>query len=171
MAKRIKIQGVEGLSKRIGRNVRIQVAQIFRSEELRKRVGEIVERDIKLNYEHSKPPEESTRRWRERYGPYNDTDPQYDPDKLKALFTGELLEDIKNNVVAVPTDFSFEIGHSDGKHSRYRGPTGLLGKSTPYKVISDYLINKLKMNYMVLTPEAQKEITDAVREEIYKLLA
>lgn len=167
---RVKIEGIKDLSSRLKRNIRIEVSKLFRDEDLRIQIGDIVVEDIKENADFGRPAE-STERWREIYDRLNSTDSSYDRNKLNAVFTGELLEDLRTNVLAVPTEFSYEIGHSNNLHKKYRGKGGLIGTRTPYSEISDYLINGLEYNYMVLSTEAKTRITELIQEKIFELLS
>lgn len=168
MAK-IKLLGVDKVTRKLNRSLRIEMNKIFRNPVLRKAVGQIIIDDIKQNVDFGSPSPD-TLNWRERYDPINKTDPAYQRNKLNAVFTGELLEDLKNNVKGFPTKFSFEIGHSKKLHKKYQGVTKKIGKRTPYDKISQYLIDDLGYNYFQLSKEAKEDITELVREEIFKLL-
>jgi hypothetical protein len=169
MAK-IKIKGVKEVSERLNRNIRIELNKILRDPVLRQKVGQIVVDDIKANVDFGSPAP-GTLKWRETYDQINATDPAYNRNKLNAVFTGELLEDLKNNVRAFPTELTFEIAHSDKRHKKYQGVTKKIGSRAKYSEISSYLVDDLGYNYFKLTKKAQGEITKLIREELFKLLA
>lgn len=168
MAK-IKIKGVEEASKKLSRNLRIEMNKIFRNPVLRKNVGQIIIDDIKKNVNFGTP-SERTRKWREVYDKLNTTDPAYSRNKLNATFTGELLEDLKNNVKGFPTALTFEIGHSNKRHKQYQGVTKKIGSRSTYQEISSGLVDNLGYDYFQLTDKAQDQITKLIREELFKLL-
>ena len=169
VSKTISIDGVDGLSKRLRSNTRVELAKIFRYNQFRLAIGDVVIDDIKRNANFGAP-ETSTVRWRRYYEQYNPTDPAYNIGKLNAVFTGELLEDLRESIIANPTEFYFQLQHSSGNHSRYKGKTKLVGKKTPYRIISDYLINELGYDYMRLSSKAVGEINDLVKERILYLV-
>lgn len=169
MAK-VKIKGVEAAAKKLSINLRVQVLKMFRNPLIRKQVGEIIIEDIKDNV-NFKSPEEFTLKWRKRYDPLNKTDPKYSRNKLNATFTGELLEDLKNNVRADTKNLSFVVEHSNKKHKKYQGVTKKIGSRSKYSDISEGLVDKLGYDYFKLTDEARDKITKLVREELFKLLA
>lgn len=168
MAK-IKIKGVKEASQKLSRNLRIELNKVLRDPVLRQKVGEIVVADIKENVDFGSPAP-STLKWRETYDQINPTDPAYSRNKLNAVFTGELLEDLKNNVRAFPTELTFEIGHSDKRHKKYQGVTKKIGSRAKYSEISDYLVNDLGYDYFKLTKKAQAEIAKLIKDELFKLL-
>jgi hypothetical protein len=169
MAK-IKIKGVKEVSDKLNRNIRIELNKILRDPALRQKVGQIVVDDIKANVDFgSSAP--GTLKWRETYDQINATDPAYSRNKLNAVFTGELLEDLKNNVRAFPTELTFEIAHSDKRHKKYQGVTKMIGSRSKYSEISEGLVKGLGYDYFKLTKRAQSEITKLIREELFKLLA
>jgi hypothetical protein len=166
----VKIKGIKELAQRLNRNIKIEVAKLFRDADLRAKIGSIIVNDIKLNYEAPNPPADSTLEWRRRYDPINKTDPAYRREKIKAVFTGELLEDLAKNIKSNPTNFSFEVAHSNKKHRKYQGKTKKIGGNSTYQEISEGLIEKLGYNYMVLSDEAKTEIAALVRDRVFKLL-
>lgn len=169
MAK-VKLKGIQELSQRLNANLRIQLNKLFRDDKIRKQIGEWIIEDIKNNVDFGSPAK-STLKWRKRYDPINDTDPAYRRGKLNATFTGELLQDLANNIRANPTDMSYTVEHSNKRHSKYQGVTKMIGSMTPYDEISSYLINDLGYDYFQLTPGARAKIVDLIRTEFFKLLA
>lgn len=169
MAK-VNIKGIDKLSKTLDRNLKIEVSKLFRNQELRLRIGQIVVKDIKENVNFGSPAE-STLDWRKRYDPINFTDPTYRRNKLSAVFTGELLNDLATSIKARPTDRSFEIAHSEKRHKKYQGVTKKIGSRSTYKEISEGLVSNLGYDYFKLTQKTRKLITNEVREELLKLLS
>jgi|688.fasta_scaffold876883_2 hypothetical protein len=167
----VSIKGIKQLEARLNRKLRVQLNRLFRDESLRDKIGEIVVKDIKENYVSKKPPKESTLKWREIHDKINSTDPAYDKNSIKAVFTGELLNDLRNNIKADTNNKKFVIEHSNNKHSKYNGPNGKTGSESPYNKISKGIIEKWKHNYMVLSPEAKEEIANLVREKIFELVS
>jgi hypothetical protein len=168
MAK-IKIKGVKEVSDKLNRNIRIELNKILRDPALRQKVGQIVVDDIKANVDFGSPAPK-TLKWRETYDQINATDPAYSRNKLNAVFTGELLEDLKNNVRAFPTELTFEIAHSDKRHKKYQGVTKMIGSRSKYSEISKGLVKDLGYNYFKLTNKAKDKITELIKEELFKLL-
>lgn len=168
MAK-VKIGGIDKVQRALNRNLKIQVNKLFRDISLRKRVGEIVVKDIKDNYDGGEA-SKGTKDWREIYDKINKTDPVYKPSRIKAVFTGELLEDLKNNVKGFPTERTFEVAHSNKKHRQYQGVTKKIGSKSPYSEISKGLVQDLGYDYFQLTDEAEQEITDLIKEALFKLI-
>lgn len=169
MAK-IKIKGIKEVSKKLNKDIRIELNKVLRNPVLRLKIGDIVVNDIKQNVDFGSPAP-STLKWRERYDQINPTDPAYSRSKLNAVFTGELLDDLRTNVRAFPTELTFEIGHSDKRHKKYQGVTKKIGSRAKYSEISGYLVNDLGYDYFQLTKKAQSEITKLIQDELFKLLA
>lgn len=169
MAK-IKIKGIKEVSKKLDKDIRIELNKVLRNPVLRLKIGDIVVNDIKGNVNFGSPAP-STLKWRERYDQINPTDPAYSRNKLNAVFTGELLEDLRTNVRAYPTELTFEVGHSDKRHKKYQGVTKKIGSRAKYSEISGYLVNDLGYDYFQLTKKAQSEITKLIQDELFKLLA
>jgi hypothetical protein len=167
----VSIKGIKKLEAKLNRTLRIEINKLFRDKELRDKIGAIVVKDIKENYESEKSPSPLTTKWRETYDPINRTDPAYDRSKIKAVFTGELLEDLRKNIKANTNERTFVIEHSSKKHKKYQGKTKKIGSQSPYSEISRGIIEDHGHNYMELTDEAKKEITTLVREKIFELVS
>ena len=166
----IKIKGVQELAKQLNRNIKIQINKLFRDKDLRNKIGMMVVADIKKNFK-GRNAADSTIEWRKIYEQYNTTDPAYDRKKAKAIFTGELLNDLAKNVKGITTIKAFEISHSSKLHKKYQGVTKKIGKRIPYDKLSEILVNDLKIDYFVLSKKAQKEISGIVKDRIVQLLA
>lgn len=168
MAK-IKLKGVNDLAKKLNRSLQVEVNKLFRDKTLREEIGRIVVEDIKANYDGGSPAK-STLKWRERYDKLNATDPAYNRNKIKAVFTGELLEDLRTNIKADTTQKQFVMEHSGKLHKKYQGVTKKIGSRTPYNKISEYLIDDMGYNYLQLTDEAREKIVSLVRDKLYRLI-
>ena len=168
MAK-VKSKGIDQLTRKLNRDLKIMLNKLFRDKNLRLQIGAIVANDIKKNVSFGSPAT-STLKWRKRYGPLNNTDPAYSQGKLNAVFTGELLNDLATNVKGVTTTKSFDIEHSDKRHKKYQGVTKKIGSRSPYSEISKGLIDVLGYDYMKISDKARTKIVNLIRQEITKLL-
>lgn len=168
----IKIKGINQLQNKLNRSLKIEINKLFRDKELRLKIGQIVVADIKENYVGGTvDSNSSTYKWRERYDQLNTTDPKYDRNKIKALFTGELLNDLATNIKADTINKQFVLEHSSKLHKKYQGVTKKIGSRIAFDKLSGYLIDDMGYDYMVLTDETKKEIVKLVREKILKLIS
>lgn len=165
----IKIKGVEKLAKSLNRNLRIKFNILFRDKNLRKKIGSIIEIDIKKNVDMGAAAV-ATIKTRLRLEKTNSTDSEYKRTRVKALFTGALLKDLGNNVLSDPTEYQFVIENSDKNHPGYRTKSGRT-KKIKYSQLSKYLIDDMGYNYLQLTKPAQKQITKLIKVKIFRLLA
>lgn len=165
----VKIKGADVLAKALNRKLRIVLNKVFRDKDLRKLVGKIIADDIKANvdFRAAKPSTIKTREYLERF---NTTDPQYKKTRVKALFSGQLINDLANNVKGFPTKQTFEVKHSGKKHKGYKTKNGKT-KSIPFQELSDILVNDMNLNYFNITDEAQAEILEAVQNKFFDELA
>lgn len=169
MAK-VNVNGLNDLAKRLNSKIVIEINKIFSNKNIIKIIAEIIVTDIKNNYERIQGPSKSTIFQRIYLEKYNNTDKAYRRSKIKAVFTGELLEDLKNNIKGSPTEKKFILEHSDKLHSKYLGKSGLIGNNISYKNLSKILVNDLGINYFALTDKAKREINNIIKNEIRKLL-
>lgn len=167
---RIKIKGVQELAKQLNRKIKIQLNKLFRDKDLRNKIGMMVVADIKKNFK-GRGAADSTIDWREFYDEIHVKDPAFEMDRAKAIYTGELLNDLAKNVKGITTIKAFEISHSSKLHKKYQGVTKKIGKRIPYDKLSEILVNDLKIDYFVLSKKAQKEISNVVKDRIVQLLA
>lgn len=165
---KIKLKNIENVAKALNRSLRIELNKLFRDKQLRLDVGDILIKDIKDNFNlrNAAPATVRTRRYLERY---NSTDSQYDRNRIKALFSGALLNDLAKNVKGFPTKSTFEISHSKKKHPGYKTANGKT-KKISYEQLSEYLINDYNINYFVLTEKAQKDIANLIIDRFSKLI-
>jgi hypothetical protein len=192
MAK-IKVTGVS----KVQSALRKQITKILRDKETRQGVGEIVVNDIRdTDFGDAS---KFTKEMREYLEPHNKPlHPKYDPDKIKITFTGELLEDLQNNVRARTTNKSAEyvIEHSNKTHKPYKQPKGKAKKfkdkkfkdtrfdpktgkfkqtnkqvRVPYKFISTQLIKRLGYNYLKFSSKTEDKLIKFVRKQIFDKLS
>lgn len=166
---RVKIEGIKSLEKKLKLSYRAAIRKMLRSKPVRLEVGDIFVKDIKENVDFGTP-SESTLKWRKRYDSLNQTDPAYKRNKIKGVFTGELFEDLKNNVKADTTQLSWEISHSKKKHKKYQGVTKKIGSRSSYQDISKGLVDKLGYDYFQLSSKGKNKILKVVKRELNKLI-
>lgn len=188
---RIKIKGIDEVSKRLSTNLKIELNKVFRSPELRNFIGDAIVDDIRKNY--SKQPSDVTLAFREFYEQFNATHPEYVRSKINITFTGKLLEDLAKNVKSNTNELTFVVAHSKKKHPGYKSGTGekvrgkkvmvtsLKSKKTrqlgttfskqqkSYEEISGYLVG-MGYDYFIVTQKTSDKIVNKVREELFKLL-
>jgi hypothetical protein len=173
MAK-VKVLNLE----KIRSDIRKKIALGLRDEEIRKGIGEIIVQDIKETKDFGTPAE-STIKWRERYEKSNTTDEFYNRNKLNATFTGELLEDLKNNVRLNSTKgaIAFEITQSSKFHKPYKSPskkTKSRSKSNvtrpKYSDIQNWMINNYGYNYLKIEDFTVRKLVAFIRNTLEKIL-
>ena len=161
------VNNLDGLKKKILRDQRIKVNQIFRDKELRDEIGKIVTDDIKKT--NFGTPASSTKAWRRYYENFNLTDPAYSRNKINITFTGELLKDLLKNVKAITTKRQFVVAHSNKKHKPYKGQSGTIGKSVPFKTIQKGL-QSLGYDYLEISDRALSKVQTAVQKKLLEIL-
>lgn len=167
MAK-VTIKNLSALKKAIGRNLKIELSKLFTSQDLRLRIGTIIVNDIKNNVDLGEAAD-STKKYREYLAKFNITDPQYDQNRVKALFGGHLLDDLKNNIKGLPTELSFLVEHSSNSHPGYKTANGRT-KRVPFSQISDWLINDKGYDYIKLTDDAKRLIVEEIKKDFEMLI-
>ena len=165
---RIKLKNIDNVAKALNRSLRIELNKLFRDKQLRLDVGNIIEQDIKANYDQ-RAAARSTVRTRRYLEKYNSTDSKYDRNRIKALFTGALLDDLAKNVKGFPTQSTFEVSHSKKKHPGYKTANGR-SKRISFEELSNILVNDLKVNYFVLSDKAQKDIAQLIIDKFSTLI-
>ena len=110
--------------KKVQTSIRKKITKQLRSKDVRQGVAEIVVDDIKDS--NLGAPAEFTKDMRQYLEQFNRTDPKYRRGKISANFTGELLQDLINNVKAKFSGGSstFVLEHSDKGHSPYKQGKG-----------------------------------------------
>jgi len=163
---------------KIRSDIRKKITLALRDETIRTGIGEIVALDIKETKDFGTPAE-STQKWRARYEKSNTTDEYYQRNKLNAVFTGELIEDLKNNVRLSSTkgDISYEIKQSDKFHKPYKSPSKKKKSSSKsnvtrpkYSDIQNWMINNYNYNYLKIEDFTIKKLVTFMRKALEKIL-
>lgn len=168
MAK-VKIKGVQKLASSLNANMRVAVNKLMRDANLRDKIGSIIVKDIKENVDMGAA-SPVTVKIREYFEKYNVTDPAYSRSRVKAVFTGQLMEDLRKNVKSITTEMAFEVKNSDKKHKGYKTKNGKT-KGESFSKISGWIVDDLGYNYFQLTQEAQAAITNEVQNVLFKILS
>ena len=155
--------------KKVNASIRREITKSLRDKEFRKVIGEEVVKDIKKNYVGSAA--DSTYKWRKRYDKFNQTDKAYRRPSINFTFTGELLQDLINNVRLNATKgIEFIIENSNKLHKKYKKAQGTIGKKrSPYSEIAKGLRGH-GYTYPDISKEARASITNKIREKILKRL-
>ena len=160
--------------KNVTSNIRLKITKELRAPEFRKGIGDIVVEEIKET--NLGTPSAATKAWRKYLEEGNKKDPKYEPDKIKALFTGELLEDLRNNVRLSSTKGAVEyiIEQTNKLHKKYKKPNGkpTKGKRQTFKQIQGFLED---LGYKYITnaknsEEMTKKILKFIRKELFERL-
>lgn len=160
--------------KKVTSDVRLKITKELRAPEFRKGIGDIVVEEIKDT--NLRSPTEATKAWRKYLEKGNQTDSKYNKNQIKALFTGELLEDLRNNVRLSTSKrvVEFIVEQTNKLHKKYKKPNGkpTKGKRQTFKQIQNYL-EDLNINYITNAKNketTQKKILDFIRKELFKRL-
>jgi hypothetical protein len=164
MAK-VKVTGLKGLRS----NIRKQITTGLRQKEIRDDIGQIVSKDIKEKSQGA--PASSTLEWRKRYDPINKTDPKYNRNQIKFVFTGELLADLASNVrLALKSGLvSYIVENSKKLHKKYNGVTKKIGSRSPYNKIAEGL-RDLGYAYPNISKKSQKSILKMIKLRLNRFL-
>lgn len=184
---------VKNLNK-VQTNLRKTITKALRSKDIQKGVAEIVVSNIKDK--NLGTPAPFTKDMRAYLEQSNKTDPKYKRSQITANFTGELLQDLINNI---KTRFNrgaatFVVEHSDKGHSQYKQPKGArfskkkthketkfdkkTGKNKtinrtskiPYKFISTMIIKKHGYNYLKPSRKTEADVLRFIRNKIFNKL-
>ena len=151
--------------------IRKEITKGLRDPEIRKGVGEIVVEEIQAN--PVPVTSKVTKAWRKYLEQGNKTDSKYRRSQINITFTGELLEDLKNNVKARfgGGKAEYVIEQSNKKHRKYKSPSGkpLKGARQSYKNISEFIIKK-GYNYLTFSSKSKKRVINFIRERLFKNL-
>lgn len=162
---RIKIKGIDALRKRIDAKLLTTVNQTLRDKDLRKDIGVAVKKDIQdKTWRSAKRSTQKTRAYLERF---NKTDRKYNRSNINVTFTGKLLNDLANNVIANTVKSWFIIQQSDKRHPPYRTANGRLRNSPTFKKLKDYLKDK-DLDYLKFTLVLKKKIGIKVVNKLKK---
>jgi hypothetical protein len=164
-----RIKNLEQFRRTVGAKSKIAINKMLRDPELRARVGSIVTEDIQKHFKQ--PASATTQRIRQYLEQYNMTDPRYQRSIINITFTGELMEDLANNVKADTTKLQLVIDHSQKKHSLYiTGKGKPKGQRKTHKEISNH-VRDLGYDYLQISDNASREILKAIKEKLLQTLA
>ncbi len=160
--------------KKVTSGIRRDITKALRDKEFRDGIGDIVVNEVKETTLGSA--KDGTLAWRKYLEKGNATDPKYNRNKIKALFTGELLNDLRNNVRLDLSSggASFTIEHTDKKHKKYKKPNGkpTKGIAQTYKAIQGFLE---ELGYFYIrnaknSAKIEKKVRDFIQEMLFKKL-
>ena len=156
MAK-VNFKGIQ----KVQSTIRKEIVKELRKKETRQEFGALVIRGIKDTTLGA--PKDSTLKWRERYDRLNNTDKSYQRNKINLTFTGDLLEDLKNNirVNATGKQVAFEIENSNKKHRKYQGVTKKIGSRSAYSKIQEGL-NNMGYRYPFIDKNTLKDLNKLI---------
>lgn len=179
----VEIKGLKSFQRKLQTRVKASIRKTLRDKSLRKKVGDIVAQDIRDNYKAT--PKKFTKEMREWLEEFNQTHKDYDRDKINITFTGELLEDLANNIKADTTRLAFVIEHSNKKHKNYKTKgkglkprkvqvTSLKTRKTSnvavkksYQQISKYIREDHGHDYLKVSTHGQAKIIKLIRNKIF----
>ena len=157
--------------KQVQTSIRKEITKGLRDKEIREGVGEIVVDQIQS--EPTPVSSKATIAWRKYLEQSNSTSSRYRRSQINITFTGELLEDLKNNVKARfgSGKAEYVIEQSNKKHRKYKTPSGrpVKGQRQSYKDISDFIIAK-GYNYLTFSSQSKKRVIEFIRIRLFKNL-
>jgi len=155
--------------KRVSTRIRKAITKAARDKVVREAVGEAAVDGIKSSSFGTPAP--STVDWRKRYEKTNETDKSYKRNKINITFTGELLNDLANNVKVSTTGgaIRYIIEHSKKLHKKYNGVKKKIGKRVPYKTISKG-VQGHGYEYLTFTKKTKDKILKAFKKAIFNKL-
>lgn len=173
---KIKVKNLDNLTKQLSSNLNIELNKIFSNKTVLSEVRKIIEKNFRSkNFGSAK---DSTNRQRKYLEKYNTTDPDYIPGQIKAIFTGQLLEDLIKGTVGVPTEKQFHVAHTDAenepeaipdrKHKGYKTKSGRT-KGAAFSDIAEGLV-KRGFNYFELESKYEKQLVKLISDEIEKVV-
>lgn len=152
--------------RKVNTAIRKKITKAARDKEVREAVGEAVVTGIQET--RFSAPSMRTLEWRKRYDKLNKTDKAYKRSKINITFTGELLNDLKNNVKVSSTTGAilYIIEHSKKLHKKYQGVTKKIGSRSSYSDISKG-IQSHGHNYLEFSPKTLKRVLKEFRKAIF----
>lgn len=155
--------------KQVQTAIRKEITKGLRAPEIRNGVGEIVVDQIQK--EPIPVRSKATIAWRKYLEKGNKTSSRYSRGRINITFTGELLNDLKNNVKARfgAGKAEFVISQSKKKHKKYKKPDGkpVKGVAQSYEAIGDFLAAK-GYNYLTFSSKSKKRVIQFIREKLFK---
>jgi len=168
----VKIGSIKGIKAKLRREITRQL----RSRDSRDVVGRTIVDGIK-DTTLAIATSEATLAFRKYYEKANATDKKYDRTLIKAVFTGELLEDLVKNTKLKTSDgnISYLVEHSDKLHKKYKKPAvkrkrkkkGAVSKRQTYKTIQGYL-SDLGYKYLDVSKSTGQKLIKKLREAVEK---
>lgn len=163
MAK-VKVLNLDKVQSRI----RQQITKALRAKEIRKDIGQIVGDEIqKTNFGAASKNTVNQRKYLEKY---NKTHPSYSRDKINITFTGDLMDDLRGNVL-LDTDggkIKYVIENSEKKHKRYKNKKGKgIGKQQTHKEIADHVLKLYKFDKF--SQETINKLLKAIKDNLSKI--
>ena len=151
-------------------SIRKTITKALRSKDIRAGIGDIVVDAIKASKLGS--PAKATVAHRKYLEKYNQTSDAYKRGVVNAIFTGELMKDLANNVkfTTGSDGVGYEIQNSGKKHKKYKGKKKSIGSRTPYKVIQDRLID-LGYDYLFIEDETVDKLVKFIRKQLLNKLS
>lgn len=164
---RIKVKNLEKFSLSLQTKLKIEINKIFSNKRILNKVREIVKQNfLSKDFGSAKDPYKSRR---DILAQYNTTAKEYNPDRLKAIFTGALLKDLIKGTVGFPTENRFEIGATENSTKGYKKKKGRT-KPVKFEDIQDGLIDKLGYNYLELSEDSQTKIVNLIKDELDSII-
>jgi len=177
----VEIKGIKELTKRFKLGAKIAISKTLRSKDLRNSIGNVVENDIRKNF--NEKASSVTQSFREYFEQFNSTHPDYKRSKINITFTGDLLRDLATNVKFNVPKGLLVIAHSDKKHKRLNDPAKTFSSKTAevsslktkkvrkvtiaasHKDISK-AIQKRGFDYIKITPDAERQIIVLIQKTL-----
>lgn len=163
---KLKVKNLKSLTIEIQKRVR----KVLRDKDIRDGLGDILVEYIRT--QSFGRPAKATIAARKYLEKYNVTDPDYNRSKIKAIFTGKLLEDLASNVKAdfKPGKVGYVFEQSNKKHPKYQGKTKKVGSRSSYKAIQEGLEN-LGYNYVKIDDATIDKMINFIRSKLLNKLS
>jgi len=156
--------------KEITVDLRKRITEILRDPSVRSGLGEILVDYIRTQSFGSPAP--STAKIRKYLERYNKVDKDYNSGKIKAIFTGELLNDLAGNVKAnfKGGKATFEFAQSNKKHKKYQGKKKKIGSTrSAYSAIQSGL-ESLGYDYIEVDDATIDKMTQFIQDTLLRKL-
>ena len=170
--------------KQVQTSIRKEVIKAIRDKNTLKEVGEVVVEEIRNNPMGKAG--ETTRAFRQFFEQFNKTHQKYKRSDINITFTGELLNDLKKNILGRfgQSKAEYVIEHSNKNHENYKSGgafkdkkvevTSLKTRKTrkvtqkkSYKYISKQIIKK-GYDYFNLSKRSETRVLEVVKKAILK---
>jgi hypothetical protein len=155
---------------RISKEYRKKVINTLRADDLRQDIATSISTSLLDKPKDFGSAKEPYKSYRAKLSKKNTTAKNFNKNRIKALFTGELFEDLADKRAvrnkATSKGIEYEIQHTSRKHKKYKGTKG---KRSKYRDISAGLY-KLGYQYFNFTKSLEKKIIKIVNKKIRKAL-